>query len=520
MIWIFLVLGFTINSVRVINPENQEVAAYSGNYVNLIITGDFNDTTFYRLQSPYIHSDIDSIIPVGDSLKFRGTVDDNAPMPIHFSIKGEDMEVKNSLFLIPDINFISINKHIFKTSDTLMFTASFSWNGIPVNTNNGIKSVSLIIKKNTNMVDSIDMEKGDSVFSSGWQVPAIKGDFDIDLRVTTPNAEGIFRNVKGFSTISARISPTLFVFDAPNTPDLRERLKWYKDVFRREFNGYFLWDVWYRGFPDSTLFSSDFIIWYESPKGDFVLSRRQKELFVKYLQSNRKCILIAPYLGRYIETNGSAFDSTFLNNVLHIKFIRGFSEKGYLSHIEFLPENTGISHWLFTLYRNSKFLPIYGEEVDTIYPSQPLFSYEGGKFAGVFMNSPYYLAVLNFCPEEIMGVKGEDIFPVIKGLLENTVNANDISILSQNYPNPFSNYTIIPYTLKQDGAIKLIICDLAGRVVKNLDEGFRTKGEYTSAWDGRNERGKEAKAGFYFYHLIIQSGKETFRQTEKMLKIK
>ncbi len=513
-----MVLGFTINSVRVINPGNQKATAYSGNSVNLVIVGNFNDTTFYRLKSSYIHSDIDSVTPEGDSLKFRAIVDNNAPMPIHFSIKDENQGVKDSLFLVPDINFISINKHIFKTLDTLTLTVSFSWNGIPVN--NGIKSATLIIRKNTNMVDSIDMEKGDSVFSSVWQVPAIKGDFDIDLRVSTLNAEGVFRNVKGISTIPTRMSPTLFVFDAPNTPDLRERLRWYKDVFQKEFNDYFFWDVWYRGFPDSTLFSSDFIIWYESPKGDFLLSRRQKELFTKYLQSNGKCILIAPYLGRYIETNGSAFDSTFLSNVLHIKFIRGFNEKGYISHIEFLPENTGISHWLFTLYKNSKFLPIYGEEVDTIYPSRPLFSYEGGQFAGVFMNSPYSLAVLDFYPEEILSIKGEDIFPAIKSLLENAVNVNDISILSQNYPNPFSNYTIIPYTLKQDGAIKLIICDLAGRVVKNLDEGFRTKGEYTSDWDGRDERGKEAKAGFYFYHLIIKSGNETFRQTEKMLKIK
>ena len=93
-------------------------------------------------------------------------------------------------------------------------------------------------------------------------------------------------------------------------------------------------------------------------------------------------------------------------------------------------------------------------------------------------------------------------------------------MLSQNYPNPFSNYTIIPYTLKEDGFIELKICDLAGRIVKDIDKGFREKGNYTSSWDGKSESGKEVKAGLYFYHLIIHSGAKTFHQAKKMLKLK
>ena len=519
MVWIFFLSGFIINNVKVVPAGETHRIILPGDYAYFIITGDFNDTLFYKIHSSYIHPDVDSIKPVAGSLKFYGKIDEDAPMLIHFSIDDENISIKDSLYLTPDIKSALINKHIFNPQDTLMLDILFSWNGEKITY--GITSAYLIIKDSNNaIIDSVMMEKGDSMFFVNWNVPAIKGDFNIDLSVSSPNAHTTFEKIKGFTTISAQNSPMLFVFDAPNTPEFTARLGWYKDVFKKEFNDYFLWNVWYRGLPDTMLFSYNFVIWYESSQGGFVLSRRQKELFVKYVNTGGKCILIAPYIGRYVVENGSTFDSTFLNNTLHIKFIRAFNEKGYLSRIEFLPENTEISHWIFTLYNNIKLSPMYGEEVDTVFPAKPLFSYEGGKFAGIYTDTLYSLALLDFCPEEILSEKGEDIFLVIKALFEDSLEIKNISMLSQNYPNPFSNYTIIPYTLKENGFIELKICDLAGRVVKEIDKGFREKGEYTSSWDGKNKSGKEVKAGLYFYHLIVHSGAKTFHQAKKMLKLK
>ena len=417
MVWIFLISGFIIDSVKVVPTGETNRMISPGDYAYFIIIGDFNDTLFYKIHSIYLHPEVDSVKPAGDTLKFYGKIEEDVPMLIHFSIDDKNMSVKDSLYLVPDIKSISINKQIFNPLDTLKLNISFLWNNEEITC--GIVSAYLIIKnRNDVIIDSVMMEKNDSIFFVNWNVPIIRGDFNIDLRVNTPNTYVTFRKIKGFTTITGQNSPMLFVFDAPNNPEFAIRLNWYKDIFNREFNDYFLWNVWYRGLPDTTLFSYDFVVWYEPPQGEFILSRRQKELFVRYVNSGGKCVLIAPYFGRYIEENGNAFDSTFLNNTLHIKFIRGFNEKGYLSRIEFLPENTEISHWTFTLYNNTKFSPIYGEEVDTVFPARPLFSYEGGKFAGVYTDTPYSLALLDFCPEEILNKKGEIILSVIKKYLK------------------------------------------------------------------------------------------------------
>jgi len=85
--------------------------------------------------------------------------------------------------------------------------------------------------------------------------------------------------------------------------------------------------------------------------------------------------------------------------------------------------------------------------------------------------------------------------------------------LEQNYPNPFSSSTIIPYALKQHTDVYVTIYDLLGRVVRKMDAGVQPIGSHKMLWDGCNNFGHRVAAGIYFYR--IDAGGES--KVRKML---
>ncbi|UCE18590.1 MAG: FG-GAP repeat protein [Gemmatimonadota bacterium] len=84
--------------------------------------------------------------------------------------------------------------------------------------------------------------------------------------------------------------------------------------------------------------------------------------------------------------------------------------------------------------------------------------------------------------------------------------------LSQNFPNPFNLSTTIRYTLpeakptmydayQRSSLISLKIYNLLGQMVRTLVEEIQEPGSYTVTWDGKDNEGRQAPSGVYFYHL-------------------
>jgi len=88
--------------------------------------------------------------------------------------------------------------------------------------------------------------------------------------------------------------------------------------------------------------------------------------------------------------------------------------------------------------------------------------------------------------------------------------------LKCNYPNPFKGQTSIDYQLPIRGHVKLSIYNVAGQLVKTLVDADQTSGNYSIAWDGRNDQGQTVNSGVYFY--MISSGK--YQAMNKMLYIR
>ena len=89
--------------------------------------------------------------------------------------------------------------------------------------------------------------------------------------------------------------------------------------------------------------------------------------------------------------------------------------------------------------------------------------------------------------------------------------------LQQNYPNPFNPETVIVYTLSLPATVNLTIYDVAGRVVKTLDSGFKPVGRFETTWSGMDKGDRVVASGVYFYRLqIFEQGVEPVSLTRKM----
>lgn len=80
--------------------------------------------------------------------------------------------------------------------------------------------------------------------------------------------------------------------------------------------------------------------------------------------------------------------------------------------------------------------------------------------------------------------------------------------LLQCYPNPFNPETWLPFTLGEPGRVRIIIYDLKGRPVRDIDMGDLRPGRYIERsrapmWDGRDDRGERLPSGIYFYSLQV-----------------
>ena len=85
-----------------------------------------------------------------------------------------------------------------------------------------------------------------------------------------------------------------------------------------------------------------------------------------------------------------------------------------------------------------------------------------------------------------------------------------------NYPNPFNPETAISFNLLNDGNVTLEIYNARGQRIRSLLNEFQKSGHYQIVWNGKDESGREAISGVYFYILKT----EDIVQTRRMLMIK
>ncbi|MCK4306852.1 right-handed parallel beta-helix repeat-containing protein [candidate division WOR-3 bacterium] len=88
--------------------------------------------------------------------------------------------------------------------------------------------------------------------------------------------------------------------------------------------------------------------------------------------------------------------------------------------------------------------------------------------------------------------------------------------LSQNYPNPFTQKTIIEFRVQSSELkdLQLQIYDLVGRLVKSFPIHDSQFAIHKVTWDGKNNLGESVNSGIYFYKLKVG---DEFSQIKKLL---
>jgi hypothetical protein len=79
-------------------------------------------------------------------------------------------------------------------------------------------------------------------------------------------------------------------------------------------------------------------------------------------------------------------------------------------------------------------------------------------------------------------------------------------ITFSNYPNPFSNSTLINFTIPQ----RYVVCnvsvdvfDIEGKLINHLFSGYVPSGNYIARWNGIDDKGAKVNAGVYFYTIYL-----------------
>lgn len=70
-------------------------------------------------------------------------------------------------------------------------------------------------------------------------------------------------------------------------------------------------------------------------------------------------------------------------------------------------------------------------------------------------------------------------------------------------PNPTTGPTRIAFTLARAARVEVRVHDLAGRLVRRIDEGRLAAGRHRATWDGRGSDGQAMNPGLYFVRLDV-----------------
>ena len=97
-----------------------------------------------------------------------------------------------------------------------------------------------------------------------------------------------------------------------------------------------------------------------------------------------------------------------------------------------------------------------------------------------------------------------------------TLGRLETKILSLS-PNPFSEKAVICFDVAAvSSPASIVIYDVAGRVVKQLEIPCSRPGRYTLAWDGTNSGGRRAAQGVYF--CLLAAGGESDRRSVVLIR--
>lgn len=98
------------------------------------------------------------------------------------------------------------------------------------------------------------------------------------------------------------------------------------------------------------------------------------------------------------------------------------------------------------------------------------------------------------------------------GTIVTAPEAQSLTRLLAAAPNPFNPRTQIAFDLGRGGRTRLVVYDLAGRLVRVLVDQTLAAGRHAVIWDGVDASGRRVASGVYLYALRPEDGAEQVRK--------
>jgi 5'-nucleotidase len=140
--------------------------------------------------------------------------------------------------------------------------------------------------------------------------------------------------------------------------------------------------------------------------------------------------------------------------------------------------------------------------IDFLAKSGDEYPYRGAAFTTLGVT--YQQALSNFLQDGLGGLVTAADYPVGGNGRIATVGGGLAARVEDdlaNHPNPFNPSTTIRFSMPVAGQATLRVFDTRGRLVKTLVDENLAAGRHAVVWDGKDDGGRSAASGVYFYRL-------------------
>lgn len=93
-------------------------------------------------------------------------------------------------------------------------------------------------------------------------------------------------------------------------------------------------------------------------------------------------------------------------------------------------------------------------------------------------------------------------------------------VIENNYPNPFTNETLIQFHLPEIGTVTMEIYNINGRKVKTLVSQRLDAGKHEIRWRSLDDNGNRVRSGIYFCKIQVKGQSKTYHGSKKMILLK
>jgi len=98
-----------------------------------------------------------------------------------------------------------------------------------------------------------------------------------------------------------------------------------------------------------------------------------------------------------------------------------------------------------------------------------------------------------------------DFDPIYSGVAQDPQTEEAVCNLIGNVPNPFTNSTMISFSLASQAHVLIDIFNLKGQKIRSILSSYFDSGSHSMTWNGKNDADQEVPTGIYFYNLKVNN---------------